>query len=62
MVLPVKVFEVRGLEGNPLDKLTGWKEVEKVEGEEDLQLVTEIIETKDKEGVGLRGLHQGLLP
>ena len=50
MVLPVKVFEVRGLEGNPLDKLTGWREVERVEGEEDLQLVTEIIETKDNEG------------
>jgi hypothetical protein len=50
MVLPVKVFEVRGLEGNPLDRLTGWRETEQVEGEDDLQLVTEIIETKDNEG------------
>jgi len=50
MVLPVKVFEVRGLEGNPLDRLTGWRETEQVEGEDDLQLVTEIIETKDEEG------------
>jgi hypothetical protein len=51
MVLPVKVFEIRGLEGNLLDKLTGWREVEGVEGEEDLQLVTEVLETKDNEGV-----------
>jgi hypothetical protein len=51
MVLPVKVFEVRGLEGNPLDKLIGWRETQGVEGEDDLQLVTEIIETEDKEGV-----------
>jgi hypothetical protein len=50
MVLPVKVFEVRGLEGNPLDKLTGWRELEQVEGEDDLQLVTEIIELENKEG------------
>ena len=51
MVLPVKVFEIRGLEGNPLDRLTGWRETQQVEGEEDLQLVTEIIEVEDKEGV-----------
>ncbi|TRO51975.1 hypothetical protein E2P71_08360 [Candidatus Bathyarchaeota archaeon] len=51
MVLPVKVFEIRSLEGNPLGKLTGWREVEKVEGEEDLQLVTEVIEVKEKEGI-----------
>ncbi len=51
MVLPVKVFEIRSLEGNPLDKLTGWREVESVEGEDDLQLVTEIIEVKEKEGI-----------
>jgi len=51
MVLPVKVFEIRSLEGNPLDKLTGWREVEKVEGEDDLQLVTEVIETKENEGI-----------
>ena len=51
MVLPVKVFEVRSLEGNPLDKLIGWRETQQVEGEEDLQLVTEIIEVEDKEGV-----------
>jgi hypothetical protein len=51
MVLPVKVFEVRSLEGNPLNKLTGWRELEKVDGEEDLQLVTEIIELEDEEGL-----------
>jgi hypothetical protein len=51
MVLPVKVFEIRSLEGNPLDKLTGWREVEGVEGEEDLQLVTEVLEMKNNEGV-----------
>ena len=51
MVLPVKVFEVRGLEGNPLDRLTGWRELEEVEGEEDLQLVTEIIEIEEEEGI-----------
>ena len=51
MVLPVKVFEIRGLEGNPLDRLTGWRELEQVEGEEDLQLVTEIIEIEEEEGI-----------
>ncbi len=51
MVLPVKVFEIRGLEGNPLDKLTGYRELESVEGEEDLQLVTEIIELEENEGI-----------
>lgn len=51
MVLPVKVFEIRDLEDNPLDKLTGWREAEGVEGEEDLQLITEILETQDEEGV-----------
>ena len=51
MVLPVKVFEVRSLEGNPLDKLTGYRELEQVEGVDDLQLVTEIIELENKEGV-----------
>jgi len=49
MVLPVKVFEIRGLEGNLLEKLTGWRELEQVEDEEDLQLVTEIIEVEEKE-------------
>jgi len=43
MVLPVKVFEVRGLSGDPRDKLAGWRETEKVEGEE-LQLVTEVLD------------------
>ena len=51
MVLPVKVFEIRSLEGNPLDKLTGWREMEKVEGEDDLQLVTEVIEVKENEDI-----------
>jgi hypothetical protein len=43
MVLPVKVFEVRGLKGDPRDKLKGWRETEQVEGEE-LQLVTEVLD------------------
>ena len=34
MVLPVKVFEVRGLEGDPRDTLMGWREVEELEDEE----------------------------
>lgn len=51
MVLPVKVFEIRGLEGNLLDRLIGWREIEQVEGEDDLQLITEIIEVKENEGV-----------
>jgi len=51
MVLPVKIFEIRGLEGNPLDKLIGWRETEPVEGDEDIQLVTEIIEVKEEDGV-----------
>jgi hypothetical protein len=51
MVLPVKVFEVRSLEGNPVEKLTGWREVEQVEGEEDLALVTEVLEVEENEGV-----------
>ncbi len=51
MVLPVKVFEIRSLEGDPVEKLTGWREVAEVEGEEDLQLVTEVIEVEENEGV-----------
>jgi hypothetical protein len=51
MVLPVKVFEIRSLEGNPLDRLTGYRELETVESEEDLQLVTEIIEIIEEEGI-----------
>jgi hypothetical protein len=51
MVLPVKVFQIRSLEGNPLDRLTGWREVEQVEGEEGLQLVTEVIEVEEKEDI-----------
>jgi len=51
MVLPVKVFEIRSLEGNPLDKLVGWRETEQVEGEEDLQLVSEVVEVEEKEGI-----------
>jgi hypothetical protein len=51
MVLPVKVFEIRGLEGNLLDRLIGWREIEQVVGEDDLQLITEIIEVKENEGV-----------
>ena len=61
MVLPVKVFEIRGLEGNPLDKLTGWRELEQVEDEDDLQLVTEIIEVEGRRRNNLRNLRQGLL-
>ena len=49
MVLPVKVFEVRGLEGDPRDRLTGWRESEQVEGEE-LQLVTEVLDLMDNTG------------
>jgi hypothetical protein len=48
MVLPVKVFEVRGLEGDPRDGLMGWREVEEVEDEE-TQLVTEVIELEQVE-------------
>jgi hypothetical protein len=48
MVLPVKVFEVRGLEGDPRDKLLGWRESEDVEGE-DYKLVTEVIDLEEKE-------------
>ncbi len=51
MVLPVKVFEIRSLEGNPMTSLTGWREVEEVEGVDDLVLVTEILEMEEKEGV-----------
>jgi hypothetical protein len=51
MVLPVKVFEIRSLEGNPMNSLTGWREVEDVEGEDDLKLVTEILEMEENEGV-----------
>jgi hypothetical protein len=50
MVLPVKVFEIRSMEGNPLDRLVGWREIKQVEGE-DLQLLTEVIEVEEKEGV-----------
>ncbi len=48
MVLPVKVFEVRGLEGDLKDALMGWREVEEVEGEE-TRLVTEVIELEQVE-------------
>jgi hypothetical protein len=48
MVLPVKVFEVRGLEGDPRDALMGWREVEELEGEE-TQLVTEVIDLEQVE-------------
>jgi len=55
MVLPVKVFEIRGLEGNPLDKLIGWREATDVEGEDDLQLITEVIEVEEEEDM-IRGI------
>ena len=48
MVLPVKVFEVRGLEGDPRDTLMGWREVEEVEDEE-TRLVTEVIDLEQVE-------------
>ncbi|MBN2334396.1 hypothetical protein JXL21_02475 [Candidatus Bathyarchaeota archaeon] len=48
MVLPVKVFEVRGLEGDPRDRLTGWREVESLEDEE-IQLVTEVLDLEQVE-------------
>lgn len=48
MVLPVKVFEVRGLEGDPRDTLMGWREVEELEDEE-TQLVTEVIDLEQIE-------------
>lgn len=51
MVLPVKIFEIRSLEGNPMDLLTGWRETQEVEGEDDLVLVTEILEMEEKEDV-----------
>ena len=51
MVLPVKIFEIRSLEGNPVQKLTGWREVVKVEDEEDLSLVTEVLEVEENDGV-----------
>ena len=48
MVLPVKVFEVRGLEGDPRDTLMGWREVKELEDEE-TQLVTEVIDLEQVE-------------
>ncbi len=48
MVLPVKVFEVRGLEGDPRDTLIGWREIEELEDEE-TQLVTEVIDLEQVE-------------
>ncbi len=51
MVLPVKIFEIRSLEGNPMESLTGWRETQEVEGEDDLVLVTEILEMEEKEDV-----------
>ena len=44
----MKVFEVRGLEGDPRDTLTGWREVEEVEDEE-TQLVTEVVDLEQVE-------------
>jgi len=51
MVLPVKIFEIRSLEGNPMESLTGWRETQEVEGEDDLVLVTEVLEMEEKEEV-----------
>ncbi len=47
MVLPVKIFEVRGLDVNPRDRLLGWKESEDVEGDE-LKLMAEVIDVEEK--------------
>ena len=44
----MKVFEVRGLEGDPRDTLMGWREVEELEDEE-TQLVTEVIDLEQVE-------------
>jgi len=48
MVLPVKVFEVRGLEGDPRERLTGFQEAEPVEGEE-MELLTRILDMEQQE-------------
>lgn len=50
MVLPVKIFNIRGLEGDPRDKLIGYLESEKVEDEE-LELVTQVLDVEQKEDV-----------
>ncbi len=48
MVLPVKVFEIRGMEGDPRERLTGFQEAEPVEGEE-IELLTRILDMEQKE-------------
>ncbi|MBD3205790.1 hypothetical protein GF319_05525 [Candidatus Bathyarchaeota archaeon] len=48
MVLPVKVFEIRGLEGDPRERLTGFQEAEPVEGEE-MELLTRILDLEQQE-------------
>ena len=49
MVLPVKVFEVRGLEGNIVPRLRGFRETEKIENE-DVDLIVEVLDVKSSEG------------
>jgi hypothetical protein len=48
MVLPVKIFEIRGLEGNPNERLIGFQEAELVEGEE-LELLTRVLDLGQKD-------------
>lgn len=50
MVLPVKVFEIRGLEDNIESRLRGFREVERDE-DEDIDLITEVLDTESSDGV-----------
>lgn len=49
MVLPVKVFGVRGLEGNIVSRLRGFRETEKIENE-DVELIVEILDIESTDG------------
>jgi hypothetical protein len=49
MVLPVKVFEVRGIAGNFVPRLRGFRETEKIEDEE-VELIVEVLDVESNEG------------
>jgi hypothetical protein len=50
MVLPVKVFEIRGMESDPGTKLTGFQEAEPVK-EEEIELLTRILDSEKKDEI-----------
>lgn len=50
MVLPVKVFEIRGVERDTGERLRGFQESEPVEGEE-IELLTRILDVEQHDGV-----------